>query len=436
MVASLTFLTPRGGLLGLVALIPLAALAISTLRVRAHRACTSVCRRRGVARPRSPQSSGGRRVRARRARGGSARLAQHRAASRPDGVAGLLRRRRLALDGGRRQALRADAPGPGALRRHPAARRRADGARGSRRADRPGPPVRLPDARRARLPGDPRPLGAHRVAAAPAGQHERDELRGAHVACTRRVLRPRGAAQRTCVLVTDGESRSYSAADVVGALQGPRGCRLVVVRVGGGDERVFGADGSPEAGYTADPAAADRTRALAEAAGGQAFSEADVPAAAAAVRRAAEVGPTGRQQTSATNRALAPYAAALALAAVLALVVLRLREPRLHTDPHESVRFSRAVSPTRRLCRADSGRSGLRDGVRRLVVAFDRDPGGRLAGVRPHAGQQPPLAAHSDHAGERLATRARLQHRLPEDRSRTSAGASSRTPSRSVGAST
>src|SRR4029077_12446380 len=73
----------------------------------------------------------------------------------------------------------------------------------------------------------------------------------------------RGAAQRTCVLVTDGESRSYSAADVVGALQGARGCRLLVVRVGGNDERVFGADGSPEAGDSADPAAADRTRARA-----------------------------------------------------------------------------------------------------------------------------------------------------------------------------
>ena len=140
----------------------------------------------------------------------------------------------------------------------------------------------------------------------------------------------RGATQRTCVLVTDGESRSYSAADVVGALQGPRGCRLLVVRVGGDDERVFGADGVPEAGYTSDPAAADTTRELAEAAGGQAFAESDLTAAAAAVRRAAEVGPTGRQQAAATNRALAPYAAALALAAVLALVVLRLRKPSLH----------------------------------------------------------------------------------------------------------
>jgi hypothetical protein len=139
----------------------------------------------------------------------------------------------------------------------------------------------------------------------------------------------KAATQRTCVLVTDGESRSYSAADVVGALQGGRGCRLLVVRVGSGDDRVFGADGSPEAGYTPDPAAADQARALAEAAGGQSFSESDLSAAAAALRRAADVGPEGRQRAQATNRALAPYAAILALVALAGLLAVRLRRPGL-----------------------------------------------------------------------------------------------------------
>jgi len=139
----------------------------------------------------------------------------------------------------------------------------------------------------------------------------------------------KSAAHRTCVLVTDGESRSYSAADVVGALQGDRGCRLIVVRVGSGDERVFGADGTPEAGYAPDPAAADQTRTLAEAAGGRSFSESELPAAAAALRRAADVGPEGREQAQPTNRALAPYAAILALAALTGLLAIRLRQPRL-----------------------------------------------------------------------------------------------------------
>ena len=129
MVASLTFLTPRGGLLGLVALIPLAALAISTLRVE------RIARALGLppARRRQAAISAILAVAAcvlRRARGGSAGLAQHRAPSCPDGVPGLLRRRRLALDGGRRQSSGPHAPGPGALRGHPAARRRADRAGG------------------------------------------------------------------------------------------------------------------------------------------------------------------------------------------------------------------------------------------------------------------------------------------------------------------
>ena len=38
---------------------------------------------------------------------------------------------------------------------------------------------------------------------------------------------------------------------------------------------------------------------------------------------------------------------------------------------------------------------------RRLDVAHHSDPGRRLAVVRPDAGQQPPLAADGDHAGER-----------------------------------
>ena len=140
----------------------------------------------------------------------------------------------------------------------------------------------------------------------------------------------RAAGRRTCVLVTDGETRSYSPVAVVGALEGPRGCRLLVVRVGTAAERVFGADGSPEAAYAPDPGAADKTRSLAEAAGGEAFSEDDLAAAAATLKRAADVGPVGRQRTGAVDLALAPYAAALALAAVLVLLGLRLRRVRLH----------------------------------------------------------------------------------------------------------
>ena len=113
--ASLTFLTPRGGLLALVALIPLAVLVVSTLRVeRIARALglPPASRRR---QPLSPPL----------VRGSCAALLglaaaqpawrSTRAASSPHGVPGLLRRRRLALDGGRGRPIRADAPGAGSL---------------------------------------------------------------------------------------------------------------------------------------------------------------------------------------------------------------------------------------------------------------------------------------------------------------------------------
>jgi hypothetical protein len=135
----------------------------------------------------------------------------------------------------------------------------------------------------------------------------------------------RTAEHRTCVLVTDGETRSYATSEVVGALGSTRGCRLVVVRVGQAGERVFGPDGSPEAAYAPDPAAEDHARALAEATGGQVFSEQGVAGAAAALRQAADVGPEGRQQVSATNRALGPYAAGFAFLSVLILLAGRLR---------------------------------------------------------------------------------------------------------------
>jgi hypothetical protein len=140
----------------------------------------------------------------------------------------------------------------------------------------------------------------------------------------------RAADRRTCVFVSDGETRSYSVATVARALAGPRGCRLLILHVGGSDERVFGVDGSPEAGYAPDPAAAATTRQLAEAAGGKAFGEGELGAAAAALRGAAQVGPVRREAAGVANRPLAPYAAALALALALALAALRARRPPLH----------------------------------------------------------------------------------------------------------
>jgi hypothetical protein len=134
-----------------------------------------------------------------------------------------------------------------------------------------------------------------------------------------------GPGTHTCVVVSDAETRSYSTETVARALDGPHGCRLVVLRVGSGGEHVFGSDGTPEAGYAPDPAAPAKAQQLAEASGGTSFGEADLQAAAAALRSAAEVGPVRREAATDSTQALAPYAAAFALLFTLVLVALRLR---------------------------------------------------------------------------------------------------------------
>jgi hypothetical protein len=148
---------------------------------------------------------------------------------------------------------------------------------------------------------------------------------GALVSLGRDGFFDRTARTRTCVLVSDGETSSYSTTDTARSL----GCRLIAVRVGGTNERVFGPDGSPEAGYAPDPAAGANMQQLAEAAGGRAFDARNLGPAGSALRRTAAVGPVRREAARATTRALAPYAAGLALLLTAALLGLRIRRPWL-----------------------------------------------------------------------------------------------------------
>lgn len=148
---------------------------------------------------------------------------------------------------------------------------------------------------------------------------------GALAALARDGFFQQSVPTRTCVLVTDAETRSYPTESVAQELDGPRGCRLLVVRVGSASDRVFGADGTPEAGYAPDPAAPAKAQQLAEATGGRAFDESSLGAARSALRTAAEVGPVRRETARATTQALAPYAAALAALFTLGLVLVRLR---------------------------------------------------------------------------------------------------------------
>ena len=148
------------------------------------------------------------------------------------------------------------------------------------------------------------------------------------------------ARRRTCVVLTDGETAPYASGEVARALDGPRGCELVVVHVWGADERVRRADGTPEPQYRPDPAARSAVERLAAVAGGSAFGESDLDGAARALRAAAEVGPTATRGTTEDVRALAPYLAGAALILVLFVATARLATDTLRSATRVSYRPS------------------------------------------------------------------------------------------------
>jgi hypothetical protein len=126
-----------------------------------------------------------------------------------------------------------------------------------------------------------------------------------------------GLDRRLCVVLTDGESRPFSAATIGAALGSQRGCRLVIVRFGRGEERVFGLDGRPEPQYRPDDAAASLVAQLADAAGGEAFDEGQLGAAGDALAASAGSGPTRSPRGSDDTIPLAVYAALAGFALVL-----------------------------------------------------------------------------------------------------------------------
>jgi hypothetical protein len=130
------------------------------------------------------------------------------------------------------------------------------------------------------------------------------------------------ASRRIVVLLTDGESNPVQDGDLAGKLAAARGYRFVAVRFWRADESVYDAGGKAEAAYRPDPAGATTVRELATALGGRSFEESQVGAAAAYLRGLAGRGPTVRATGVERSRVtLAPYAA---LAGVLALLAALL----------------------------------------------------------------------------------------------------------------
>jgi hypothetical protein len=156
------------------------------------------------------------------------------------------------------------------------------------------------------------------------------------------------ARTRTCVLLTDGETRTGDESSVFvgsGATAGDespsagaaelaavRGCTLVVVGVGGPGDRIRDARGAIEGAYRPEPSAAATLRRLADDAGGTLATTGSLGPAAKALRSAAEVGPTRQEPGRTTYRSLAALLVALGAAAAVAALAaggaLRLLQRR------------------------------------------------------------------------------------------------------------
>jgi hypothetical protein len=127
---------------------------------------------------------------------------------------------------------------------------------------------------------------------------------------------PSSVRRRVAIVLTDGESRPFDLGQTARQL---RGVTPIFVHVWGNDERVFDPGGTPETGYHPDAASAASLESLAQAAGGKAYGEGQIDKVAGAVREALRRGPTKPEGLATSTTALGPY---VALGALLPLAFL------------------------------------------------------------------------------------------------------------------
>jgi hypothetical protein len=132
-----------------------------------------------------------------------------------------------------------------------------------------------------------------------------------------------GVVHRLLVLVTDAESEDFDAGTMRYNFRARPPIGVVLIRVGGPREQVFGPGGLPEPAYIAPPASGTALAKFLRVTHGRGFGEHDVGAALRAARASLGTGPRTRLGTVSGRTDLAPY---FVLAAVLPLgVVLRRR---------------------------------------------------------------------------------------------------------------
>jgi hypothetical protein len=130
----------------------------------------------------------------------------------------------------------------------------------------------------------------------------------------------RTQTHRALLLITDGESTSFDAAALAHALAASPPIHVVVVRVGGGSDRLRTADGRAGGSYRPDPAGARRSVAqLVDATGGRSFTGGSA-GVASALRADIGSGPTMHVASEPEIRSLAVYLVVLSLCPLLLIL--------------------------------------------------------------------------------------------------------------------
>jgi hypothetical protein len=142
----------------------------------------------------------------------------------------------------------------------------------------------------------------------------------------------RAQRHRAMLLITDGETAAFDAGAIARALSAAPAVKVVIVRVGGGGDRLHASDGSAAGSYRANPAAARHAVAqLASGTRGQAFSGGSA-GVAAALRSDLGPGATAEVSSAPETLELAPVIALLGLAPLIFILTspedlsLRLRK--------------------------------------------------------------------------------------------------------------
>jgi hypothetical protein len=131
------------------------------------------------------------------------------------------------------------------------------------------------------------------------------------------------AKKRLLVILTDAESTGFNEPGVRKSFEAKPRTAVVLVRIGGTGERVFGASGQPESAYIPPPATGETLDRFLAATHGHAYTENDVAGAEHAAVKALGSGPTANLGSTTARHDLAPW---LVLAAAVPLaVVLRRR---------------------------------------------------------------------------------------------------------------